>query len=182
MGADIAPSITKKSTSRVARNSFNKERFMAISKGKKDPKTGKGHSRAKKETGLKPASGRSPVAREKLSALKPSGKKDDSFFELVHEVARQIPKGRVTSYGAIAACLGTRLSARMVGWAMNAVPKSTRSVPAHRVVNSMGLLSGKHHFSPPDKMQELLEKEGITIKNDKVVDFSKLFWDPAKEL
>jgi methylated-DNA-protein-cysteine methyltransferase related protein len=173
--ANIALSITKKSTSRAARNSFNKEISMAISKSKKGPM-------AKKAAGSKPASGRSPVTREKLSALKPSGKKDDSFFELVHEVARQIPKGRVTSYGAIAACLGTRLSARMVGWAMNAVPKSTRSVPAHRVVNSMGLLSGKHHFSPPDKMQELLEKEGITIRNDKVVDFSKLFWDPAKEL
>lgn len=145
-----------------------------MSKSKKKP--------AKKAAGPKPANGRSPVTREKLSALKPSGKKDDSFFELVHEVARQIPKGRVTSYGAIAACLGTRLSARMVGWAMNAIPKSRRTVPAHRVVNSLGLLTGKHHFNPPGKMQELLEKEGITIKNDKVVDFRELFWDPGKEL
>jgi methylated-DNA-protein-cysteine methyltransferase related protein len=122
------------------------------------------------------------VTREKLLALKPSGKKDDSFFELVHEVARQVPRGRVTSYGAIAACLGTRMSARVVGWAMNAVPFSKRPVPAHRVVNSAGLLSGKHHFKPPGRMQELLEKEGIAVKNDKVVDFRKLFWDPSKEL
>jgi len=174
MDANIAPLTMKKSANPAAQNSCNKERSMAISKSKKAP--------AKKAAGPKPAPTRSPVTREKLSALKPSGKKDDSFFELVHEVARQIPKGRVTSYGAIAACLGTRLSARMVGWAMNAVPKSSRTVPAHRVVNSLGLLSGKHHFNPPGKMQELLEKEGIAIKNDKVVDFRELFWDPAKEL
>ena len=105
-----------------------------------------------------------------------------SFFEDVYDVVRQIPKGRVTSFGAIANYLGTRLSARMVGWAMNAVDKSTRKVPAHRVVNSQGLLTGKHHFKTPTLMQELLEKEKIKVKNDQVVDFKKLFWDPMKEL
>jgi len=123
-----------------------------------------------------------PSPREKLSILRPSGQKEDSFFELVHEVARQIPRGRVTSYGAIAAALGTRLSARMVGWAMNACHLSKKPVPAHRVVNSLGLLTGRHHFQPPEKMQQLLEKEGITIKNDKIVDFKKHFWDPAQEM
>jgi methylated-DNA-protein-cysteine methyltransferase-like protein len=121
-------------------------------------------------------------ARERLSTIKPSGGKDDSFFDLVHQVARQIPKGRVTSYGAIAAALGTRMSARMVGWAMMAVPFAEESVPAHRVVNRVGLLTGKHHYDPPGKMQLLLEKEGVKVKDDKVVDFQRLFWDPAKEL
>ena len=120
--------------------------------------------------------------REKLKSLKPSGEQDDSFFDLVHAVARQIPRGRVTSYGAIAASLGTRLSARMVGWAMMAVPYAKKPVPAHRVVNRVGLLTGKHHYNPPGKMQELLEKEGVVVKDDKVVNFSKLFWDPTKEL
>ena len=120
--------------------------------------------------------------RERLTTVKPSGGKDDSFFDLVHQVARQIPRGRVTSYGAIAACLGTRLSARMVGWAMMAVPYAKKPVPAHRVVNRNGLLTGKHHYSPPEKMQQLLEKEGVVVKDDKVVDFKKLFWDPAAEL
>lgn len=118
----------------------------------------------------------------KLESIKPSGKKDESFFELVYEVARQIPKGRVTSYGAIAACLGTRLSARMVGWAMNGAGKVKPKVPAHRVVNRIGLLSGKHHFSPPGSMEKALKKEGIKIKNDKIVDLEKHFWDPVKEL
>jgi methylated-DNA-protein-cysteine methyltransferase related protein len=118
----------------------------------------------------------------KLKPVKPSGKKDENFFELVYEVARQIPKGRVTSYGAIAACLGTRLSARMVGWAMNGAGNIRPKVPAHRVVNRLGILSGKHHFSPPDSMEKMLKKEGIKVKKDTVVDFEKLFWDPAKEL
>jgi methylated-DNA-protein-cysteine methyltransferase-like protein len=120
--------------------------------------------------------------RDKLAEVMPSGKKDATFFELVFEVARQIPKGRVTSYGAIAACLGTRLSARMVGWAMHAAGSARPKVPAHRVVNSKGLLTGKHHFKPPSRMQELLEKEGVKVENDTVVDFKTLFWDPAKEL
>jgi methylated-DNA-protein-cysteine methyltransferase-like protein len=120
--------------------------------------------------------------REKLTTVNPSGKKDDSFFDLVFEVTRQIPKGRVTSYGAIAACLGTKLSARMVGWAMHAAGSAKHKVPAHRVVNRNGMLTGKHHFNPPSKMEALLKKEGVQVKNDTVVDFKKLFWDPATEL
>ena len=118
----------------------------------------------------------------KLKSVKPSGKKDESFFELVYEVARQIPKGKVTSYGAIAACLGTRSSARMVGWAMNGAGKVKPKVPAHRVVNRIGMLSGKHHFSPPGSMERSLKKEGIKVKNDKIVNFEKHFWDPIKEV
>jgi methylated-DNA-protein-cysteine methyltransferase-like protein len=118
----------------------------------------------------------------KPTAIKPSGKRDDGFFELVYEVARQIPKGRVTSYGAIAACLGTKLSARMVGWAMNGAGKARPKVPAHRVVNRNGMLSGKHHFGEPDAMEKLLKKEGIKVKDDTIVNFNKLFWDPVKEL
>jgi len=117
-----------------------------------------------------------------LKSVKPSGKKDESFFEMVYDVARQIPKGRVTSYGAIAACLGTKLSARMVGWAMNGAGRIKPKIPAHRVVNRIGVLSGKHHFSPPGSMEKRLKKEGIRVKNDQVVDFEKLFWDPLKEL
>ncbi len=131
----------------------------------------------------KPLSGRK--SKEKttraLSKLTPSGKRDPSFFEQVYEVARQIPYGRVTSYGAIAACLGTRLSARMVGWAMNGANKINPTVPAHRVVNRVGLLSGKHHFKPPGKMEKLLKKEGILVKDDTIVNFKEKFWDPAKE-
>ena len=118
----------------------------------------------------------------KLKSVKPSGKKDENFFELVYEVARQIPKGRVTSYGAIAACLGTKLSARMVGWAMNGAGKVKPKIPAHRVVNRNGMLSGKHHFTPAGSMEKMLKKEGIKIKDDTVVDFEKLFWDPVREL
>ena len=108
--------------------------------------------------------------------------KQYSFFEDVYEVVRQIPKGRVTSYGAIANFLGTKLSARMVGWAMNAAGSARPKVPAHRVVNSSGLLSGKAHFSTPTLMEELLAKEKIKVEDDKIVDFKRLFWDPAKEL
>jgi methylated-DNA-protein-cysteine methyltransferase related protein len=115
-------------------------------------------------------------------AIKPSGKREESFFELVYEVARQIPKGRVTSYGAIASCIGTKLSARMVGWAMNSAGKVRPKVPAHRVVNRLGILSGKHHFGDPKAMENLLKKEGIKVKNDMIVDFEKKFWDPSKEL
>lgn len=117
-----------------------------------------------------------------LKKLTPSGKRDESFFELVYQVARQIPKGRVTSYGAIAICLGTKLSARMVGWAMNGAHRVRPKVPAHRVVNRNGMLSGKAHFSTPDQMEKLLKKEGIKVKNDVIVDFEKVFWDPVKEL
>jgi len=120
--------------------------------------------------------------KEKLKTVNPSGKREESFFEMVYQVARQIPKGRVTSYGAIAACLGTKLSARMVGWAMNGAGSAKPKVPAHRVVNRNGMLTGRHHFSPPELMQQLLEKEGVKIKNDTVVDFKKRFWDPAEEM
>ncbi|MFT3749231.1 MAG: MGMT family protein [Agriterribacter sp.] len=106
----------------------------------------------------------------------------DSFFETVYDVARLIPRGRVTSYGAIAAYIGTKLSARMVGWAMNAAGSAHPKVPAHRVVNRNGMLSGRHHFETPDAMEKLLKKEGIQVKDDAVVDFNKLFWDPAVEL
>ncbi len=121
-------------------------------------------------------------ASEKLKTVKPSGKREENFFELVFEVARQIPKGRVTSYGAIATCLGTKSSARMVGWAMNGCHHAKLKVPAHRVVNRNGMLTGKFHFSPPEKMEKLLKKEGIKVKDDQVVDFKNLFWDPGEEM
>lgn len=120
--------------------------------------------------------------REPISRVNPSGKKEESFFELVYEIVRQIPKGRVTSYGAIAVCLGTRLSARMVGWAMHGAHSLKPKVPAHRVVNRNGMLSGKHHFDTPTKMEELLKKEGINVKDDTIVNFKKVFWDPASEM
>jgi len=107
---------------------------------------------------------------------------DANFFDLVWQVVRLVPKGRVTSYGAIGKYLGSGLSARMVGWAMNASHQAKPKVPAHRVVNRNGLLTGKAHFSPPEKMQQLLEREGVRVEKDKVVEFHKLFWDPAKEL
>ena len=109
-------------------------------------------------------------------------KKENSFFEDVYDVVRQIPKGRVTSYGAIAFYLGTKMSARMVGWAMNASFTAKPKVPAHRVVNRLGMLSGKAHFATPNLMQELLEKEKIKVKKDCIIDFEKKFWDPAIEL
>jgi methylated-DNA-protein-cysteine methyltransferase related protein len=108
--------------------------------------------------------------------------KDDSFFNRVHSIVRLIPKGRVTSYGAIAEYLGTKGSARMVGWAMNASHKQVSNIPAHRVVNRNGLLTGKHHFSGAAVMQQLLENEEIEVVDDKVVRFDELFWDPEKEL
>ncbi|WP_462220655.1 MGMT family protein [Ferruginibacter sp.] len=105
-----------------------------------------------------------------------------SFFQDVYDVVRQIPKGRVTSYGAVAAYLGTKLSARMVGWAMNAAHTAKPKVPAQRVVNRNGILSGKHHFGTPTLMEELLKKDGVAVKNDTIVDFKKIFWDPITEL
>ena len=118
--------------------------------------------------------------RVKLNSVNPSGKKEQSFFTLVYDVVKQIPPGRVTSYGAIAACLGTKLSARMVGWAMNSAHYPDLNLPAHRVVNRNGLLTGKFHFSTPDEMQKRLEKESIKIVNDQVQDFKKVFWDPSE--
>lgn len=101
---------------------------------------------------------------------------------MVYQVVRLIPKGRVTSYGAIASYLGAKTSSRLVGYAMNGAHRVKPKVPAHRVVNRNGVLSGKHHFETPFHMQELLEKEKIKVKNDKVVDFKNIFWDPADEL
>ena len=118
---------------------------------------------------------------EKIKTVLPSGKKDSSFFEQVYDVARQIPRGRVTSYGAIAAFLGTKMSARMVGWAMNGA-HLMKEIPAHRVVNRNGMLSGKMHFGTPTRMEELLKKEKIKVVDDVIVDFEKKFWDPAVEL
>lgn len=105
---------------------------------------------------------------------------NDNFFERVYDIARQIPYGKVTSYGAIAKVLGSARSARMVGWAMNATGER-EDVPAHRVVNRNGLLTGKHHFDGTNLMQQLLESEGVKVKNNQVVDFEKHFWNPEFE-
>ena len=100
-----------------------------------------------------------------------------NFFERVYVIARQIPEGKVTSYGAIAKALGTGRSARMVGWAMNA-SHNREDIPAHRVVNREGLLSGKHHFAGTNLMQQLLENEGVKVVNNQIIDFEKHFWHP----
>jgi methylated-DNA-protein-cysteine methyltransferase-like protein len=102
---------------------------------------------------------------------------NDNFFERVYAIARQIPYGRVTSYGAIAKCLGATRSARMVGWAMNA-SHNRDDIPAHRVVNRKGLLTGKHHFDGTNLMQQLLESEGVEIADNQIVHFEKYFWEP----
>ena len=108
--------------------------------------------------------------------------KHEDFFQMVFQVARLIPKGRVTSYGAIAKYLGTARSSRMVGWAMNAAHSQKKAVPAHRVVNRNGELTGKHHFETPFLMAELLKKEGVIVVKDKIKKFDKHYWDPMKEL
>lgn len=110
----------------------------------------------------------------------PGGRRD--FFADVMSVVRQIPKGRVTSYGAIAKYLGAARSSRIVGYCMNNSHVVKPKVPAHRVVNRIGMLTGKHHFATPTAMEELLKKEGVAVKNDQVVDFTKRFWDPAVAL
>jgi methylated-DNA-protein-cysteine methyltransferase related protein len=107
---------------------------------------------------------------------------NDSFFIKVYQVVKEIPYGRVTSYGAIARYLGTAGSARMVGWAMNHSHAFDSNIPAHRVVNRNGMLTGKHHFGSPDIMQQLLESEGLTVVNDKIQNFPRYFWDPSSEL
>jgi methylated-DNA-protein-cysteine methyltransferase-like protein len=107
---------------------------------------------------------------------------EQTFYEMVYDVVRLIPKGRVTSYGAIAKCLGAGGSARMVGYAMNNAHGMHPPVPAHRVVNRNGYLTGKFHFTPPELMQQLLENEGITIVDDKIQDFKTHNWDPAEEI
>jgi methylated-DNA-protein-cysteine methyltransferase related protein len=117
--------------------------------------------------------------KEKLPLAKET--KGYTFFDDVYEVVRKIPKGRVTSYGAIATYLGTKLSARMVGWAMNAAGSAKPKVPAQRVVNRNGMLSGKHHFVGTP-MEELLKKDGVKVADETVQDFKKIFWDPSIEL
>lgn len=119
------------------------------------------------------------TGEQQLPIILPSGRLDASFFEQVYAVVRQIPKGKVTSYGAIAAFLGAKSSARMVGWAMNASFVIIPKVPAHRVVNRNGMLSGKAHFATPTLMEELLAKEKIKVENNTIVDFEKNFWNPA---
>lgn len=125
------------------------------------------------------------VTRKQIPAARETAKstiKEYSFFADVYDVVRQIPKGKVTSYGAVATYLGTKLSARMVGWAMNAAGTAKPKVPAQRVVNRNGMLTGKHHFSMPTAMEEMLKKDGVSVKDDTVVDFKKRFWDPSEEL
>ncbi|MCG9880752.1 MAG: MGMT family protein [Bacteroidia bacterium] len=108
--------------------------------------------------------------------------KNKDFYSDVYEIVRLIPPGRVSTYGAIARCLGASRSSRLVGYAMNLSHNLTPAVPAHRVVNRNGLLTGKHHFSYENEMQELLEKEGVIIENEQVKEFANLFWDPITEL
>lgn len=120
-------------------------------------------------------------SKKKEQAATPQAK-EYSFFADVFDVVRQVPKGRVTSYGAIASFLGTKLSARMVGWAMNAAHTVRPKVPAQRVVNRNGMLTGKQHFATATQMEELLTKEGTLVKDDVVVDFKEKFWDPSIEL
>ncbi len=107
---------------------------------------------------------------------------DLNFFERVYAVTRQIPHGKVTTYGAIAKCIGSPGASRMVGWALNNTSFNETYVPAHRVVNRNGELTGKHHFRHESLMQEMLESEGVKVVNDKIEDFESLFWDPSKEL
>jgi len=127
--------------------------------------------RSKKEPASLPGAGN----RKKAAADTPS------FFERVYELVRQIPRGRVTTYGALAEASGLKITARMAGWAMYAADRAQPPIPAHRVVNSSGTLSGKDHFATPTLMQELLEQEGIMVKNNKIQAFKTVFWDPAEK-
>jgi methylated-DNA-protein-cysteine methyltransferase-like protein len=106
----------------------------------------------------------------------------NDFFSKVYEVTKRIPFGRITSFGAIARYLGSGRSARMVGWALNVSHSNLEFIPAHRVVNRNGLLTGKHHFGNSSTMEQLLENEGIVIENDRIINFKEKFWDPSKEL
>ena len=121
-----------------------------------------------------------PTIKQPVKTVKK--KETFTFFEDVYAVVRKVPKGRVTTYGAVAKYLGTKLSARMVGWAMNAAHQQTIKVPAHRVVNRNGMLTGKHHFATPTLMEDLLLKEKIEVKEETIIEFKKHFWDPATEL
>ena len=114
--------------------------------------------------------------------MKDELKPKEHIYDAIYAIVRSVPRGRVTSYGAVAAAIGTPSGARLVGYAMNKCHGVKPKVPAHRVVNRNGLLTGKHHFTPPEQMQQLLEKEGIKVDNDQVLDFDKLFWDPMVEL
>lgn len=115
-----------------------------------------------------------------MAKITPADKQ--SIYDAIYDIVRAVPKGRVTSYGAVSASIGVKSGARIVGYAMSLSGHVKPKVPAHRVVNRNGMLSGKHHFNPPEKMQQLLEKEGVKVEEDTVVDFKKLFWDPLIEL
>ena len=117
-------------------------------------------------------------AAKRQPIIKPSGKKDDNFADQVYAVARQIPKGMVTTFGAIAAAIGSPHSARLVGHALKRRGNIHTTIPMHRIVNSKGELSGRQLFDPPEKMHELLEKEGVVVVNEKVQDFQRVFWHP----
>lgn len=119
------------------------------------------------------------LSSSKPAAKKKTGSESGSFFDVVFKIARKIPRGRVTTYGAIAEAANIKLTARMVGWAMNGAGKAKPAVPAHRVVNSKGELSGRSFFATPTLMQELLEAEGVTVKEDKIANFKTVFWDPG---
>ena len=119
-----------------------------------------------------------PKEKNSLPSGKTKESETPSFYEKVFEIARKVPKGKVTTYGAIAEAAGIKLSARMVGWAMNNAERVKPRVPAHRIVNRNGMLSGKHHFATPTLMQELLEQEGIIIKDDKILNFKDVLWLP----
>lgn len=106
----------------------------------------------------------------------------NDIYQAIYDLVRAIPKGRVSSYGAIAAAVGLKSGARLVGYAMLLSGNVKPKVPAHRVVNSKGMLTGKHHFNPPEKMEQLLKKEKVAVKDDVVTDFARLFWDPLKEM
>ena len=109
-------------------------------------------------------------------------KGNNDFFSKVYDVTKLIPYGRITSYGAIARFLGSARSARMVGWALNVCHNNTEFIPAHRVVNRNGLLTGKHHFEGSELMQELLENEGAIIEENRIINLEEMFWDPIEEL
>jgi len=109
-------------------------------------------------------------------------KSKDNIYDAIYDIVRCVPRGRITTYGAVAAAVGLKSGARLVGYAMNNCSNIKPKVPAHRVLNRTGLLTGKHHFDPPGKMQQLLEKEGVKVKDDKVLDFEKVFWDPLQEI
>lgn len=118
------------------------------------------------------------IKRKNTEKTAPKEKEKDGFFDAVYDIVRQVPRGQVTTYGAVAEATGIRTSARMVGWALSVSSKAKPRVPAHRVVNRMGILTGRRHFATPTLMQELLEQEGVKVQDDTVVDFKRLFWEP----